>query len=93
MTAARCTVAGGGVRQHRIDDGVTEFRGDTAGDMTSDEVVFAQHQMRPVLLGAAGINERGGGAGLYGITHFGPGQLFEMDTGQFARRLCDGVET
>jgi hypothetical protein len=72
-------IAGRTERHDRVDQGVPELLRDLAGGVACDRVVFDEGHVRPVLLDAAGVDDRGGLARGHCLANFQPREIFGVD--------------
>jgi hypothetical protein len=79
-----CTVGGvdvplGDERDDRRDQGIAKLAGDRFGGGAEDDVVLARDEVRPVLLDAAGRDDRRVLAGPHGVADLHPGHVLHED--------------
>ena len=79
MAGGRVQLAFWHIGHHGRHQRIAQLARDAVRIAVDAEVVFAQHHVRSVLLGAAGGNNDGGLAGLEGVAYFGPGEFLEED--------------
>ncbi len=77
--AGRVDPAFGDERDDRRDQGVAELAGDRLGRESEDHVVLAGGEVGPVLLDAAGGDDRRELAGPHGVANLDPGHVFHED--------------
>ena len=65
------------ISQHRRHQRCSEAACDLFRRMFDDEIMLAQHHVRPILLGAAGGEDDGGFARLNRVAQFHPGKFFD----------------
>ena len=92
MAAGILPAALGHVRHDRRDERLADRARDLVGRVLHDELVLAVHHVRALLLGARGADDDGRPAGLDGVAHFRPGQIFDEDAvGRFAGGAVAGA--
>jgi hypothetical protein len=79
VAGGRIPAAFGHVGDHRCDQGPADGARDLVGGVVHDELVFAVHHVRTLLLGAGGSDDHGGRAGGDHVARLGPRELFQKD--------------
>jgi hypothetical protein len=77
------------VRHHRVDERAAEPLGNLSGHVPGDQIVFDQRHVRPVLLGATGVDDGARLPRRHRVADFEPGEILDVDRASL-RRDGDG---